>query len=318
MTELLLDSSINRLTITPIVYLDVWDLYKKHEATMWHAHEIKPEKDLADWNRLTVNERNFIKMVLGFFATSDLIVNENLSQRFLREITMIEAKSFYGFQFMMENIHSEVYSKFIETYITDMHERKEILESIKHIPTIKKKADWAKRWIESSNSLAERLIAFAIVEGVFFSGAFCSIYWLVEKECMAELARGNDFISRDEGLHCSFAILLYVKYITNKLTEARFKEILTEAVELEIEFINDALQCDLVGMNKEHMSMYIKYVADRLAQQLNHNKIYNTSNPFDFMVKIALKNKSNFFEKTPTEYSKIDTAHNEDDMFSGL
>ena len=314
--EFLVDPQLSRLTITPIVYQDVWKMYKVHEAAMWHANEIKPEKDLNDWAKLNDNQKHFIKMVLGFFATSDLIVNENLSQRFMREITMTEARTFYAFQMMMENIHSEVYSNFIETYISDKDERKHILESVKHVSSISKKAAWAKKWIDSDNPLSERIVAFSIVEGIFFSGAFCSIYWLVEKGLMPSLAKGNDFISRDEGLHMAFAVLLYTKYIVNRMTQERFNEILIEAVALEIEFINEALPCRLIGMNNSDMSIYIKYVADRLAKMLGYSPIYNCQNPFDFMVRISLKNKSNFFEETPTEYTTTNPTGNDTDMYA--
>lgn len=292
-----------RLTVLPVHHPDVWSMYQKHKALFWIESEVDLTKDMEHWNKLTNDEKHFIKYVLGFFASSDVIVSENLAKRFQNDVKMLEAKAFYGFQNMMEFIHSEMYSLLIMQYITDPDEQTRILNSVETIPCIGKKAAWAQKWIESSDSFATRLIAFVIVEGVFFSGSFCSIYWLAERGILPGLTLSNHFISRDEGLHCDFGCLLYNNYVKNKLSQERFEEIMCEAVELEIVFITDALPCRLIGINNTKMIQYIKYVADRIAKQLGHKPIYNEQQPFAFMDRIALTNKSNFFERTPSEYS---------------
>jgi ribonucleoside-diphosphate reductase beta chain len=318
-TEMLLDAKYDRLTISPIMFDDIWSMYKKHEASIWHAHEVKLDKDLVDWNELTDDARFFLKRVLAFFASSDMIVSENLAHRFMIEVKLTEAKVYYGFQLMMENIHSEVYSNIIDAYISNVDERKMLLNAVETIPCVKKKAEWARKWIESSESFAERLVAFAIVEGVFFSGAFCAIYWMNERGKLPGLAKGNDFIARDEGIHVAFACLLYSKYISNKMSESRFKLILMDAVDLEIEFITESLPCRLIGMNSTSMIKYIKYIANRLAIQLEHKEPYNDAiQPFPFMDRICLREKSNFFEDEPSAYKKfsvnVDNTNAYDDL----
>lgn len=304
--EMLLDDKYDRLTIEPIMFKDVWHMYKKHEASIWHAHEVKLDKDSEDWHALEENERYFLKHVLAFFASSDMIVAENLVVRFMKEIKMIEACVFYGFQLVMENIHSEVYSNIIVVYVPDPTERDALLNAVTTVPCIKKKALWAKKWIDTNSSFAERLVAFAIVEGVFFSGAFCSIYWMNERGKLPGLSKANEFIARDEGLHVEFACLLYTNYVNNKLSPERFNEIMTNAVECEIEFITQALPCTLLGMSAESMIEYIKFVANRLAVQLGHDEIYpGASQPFPFMDRICLPKKSNFFEDDSASYKKF-------------
>jgi ribonucleotide reductase beta subunit family protein with ferritin-like domain len=295
----------NRLTILPIKYMDIWEAYKTHESAIWHAHEIDLQTDLKDWATLSADEKHFVKYVLAFFASSDMIVAENLATRFMKEIKILEARVFYSFQNMIENIHSEVYSNMIEAYVSDQAEKMLLFNAVTTVPSVAKKATWAKKWIDSTSAtLAERLVAFAIVEGVFFSGAFCCIYWLRERGKMPSLCKANDFIARDEGLHTDFACLLYKKYIVNKLSQQRIVEIINEAVEIECEFITESLPCRLLGINSNLMKIYIKYVADRLLSQLGHSKIYNTKQPFDFMNRICLMGKTNFFEETPTDYKK--------------
>ena len=282
-------------------------MYKLHESAMWHSSEVKLDKDLADWEKLTNNEKYFMSMILAFFASSDLIVVENLSLRFMREIQMVEAQVFYNFQAMIENIHSEVYSNLLDTYITNLVERTRLLNAVVTIPCVNKKAHWAKQWIMSDLPLAHRLVAFAAFEGIFFSGAFCSIYWLVERGILPGLAKANSFIARDEGLHTDFATLLYCKYISNKLTQDELTAIITQAVDIEVEFITTSLPCKLLGMDSTQMTMYIKYVANRLVKQLGHSQVYNdVSQPFPFMDRIALRLKHNFFEIEPGEYQKIE------------
>lgn len=319
MEEPILQDDNKRWTIEPIVYPDIWKFYKLHESMIWHASEVKLHKDLPDWRALDDDERHFIKMVLAFFASSDVIVGDNLVERFIKEVKILEARTFYGCQLFMENIHSEVYSNMIVTYITDAAERNILLNAIKTVPCVTKKTNWARKWINDKSPFAMRLLAFAIVEGVLFSGSFCAIYWLNERCIMPGLADGNNFIARDEGLHTDFACHLYNKHIVNKLTEPEFKAIMTEAVAVEIEFITEALPCRLIGMNSELMIKYIKYVANRLTDQLGHVRIYDEVNecPFQFMTRIALKNKSNFFESDPTEYQK-DVSKEHDDPYADL
>lgn len=302
--EPILQDNPNRFVLFPIQYPDIWDFYKKSEALFWTAEEIDLQPDLVDWeNKLNDNERYFISQVLAFFAASDGIVNENLAENFLSEVQYTEAKFFYGFQVMMENVHSETYSLLIDTYIKDDQEKNHLFNAIETISCVKKKADWALRWIDKG-SFVERLIAFAAVEGIFFSGSFCSIFWLKKRGLMPGLSFSNQLISRDEGLHCDFACLLYNNHVQNKLTEEQVKEIILSAVEIEKEFVTDALPVNLIGMNADLMCEYIEFVADRLLIALNCAKVFGTANPFDFMENIALTNKTNFFEKRVAEYSK--------------
>jgi len=287
-------------------------MYKKATSVFWTAEEIDLSKDHTDWESLNGNEQHFIKYVLAFFAASDGIINENLAERFINEIQVPEAKAFYGFQIAMENIHSETYSLLIDTYVKNEKEKDTLFNAIHTIPSIKKKAEWCFKWISSDDaSFATRLVAFACVEGVFFSGAFCSIFWLKERGLMPGLALSNDFISRDESLHAEFACLLYNKHVKNKLSDAAIREIFYECVEIEDEFISEILPCRLLGMNGDLMKQYIRFVADRLLYQLGHEKIWNVKNPFHFMDRIGLENKSNFFEHTRlAEYSKANVQTN--------
>ena len=304
MTEHILQENKDRFVLFPIKYHDVWEYYKKSEASFWTAEEIDLSADMSDWDgKLNSDEKHFIKHVLAFFAASDGIVNENLAIHFLNEVQYPEARCFYGFQIMMENIHSETYSLLIDTYIKDPVEKDHLLHAIETVPCVQKKAEWALRWIENGNFL-ERLIAFAAVEGIFFSGSFCSIFWLKKRGLMPGLTFSNELISRDEGLHRDFACLLYTKYIQNKLDPQVIYDIIRDAVEIEKEFVTDALPVRLIGMNADLMCQYIEYVADHLLQTLNLNKIYNVTNPFDFMELISMEGKTNFFEKRVAEYKK--------------
>jgi ribonucleoside-diphosphate reductase beta chain len=302
--EPILKENPDRFVLFPIVHQDIWHFYKKSEANFWTAEEIDLEADLVDWNsKLNDDERHFVKHVLAFFAASDGIVNENLAENFVREVQYTEAKFFYGFQIMMENIHSETYSLLIDTYIKDSAEKGRLFKAIDTLACVKKKADWALRWIKNG-SFAERLVAFAAVEGIFFSGSFCSIFWLKKRGLMPGLSFSNELISRDEGLHCDFACLLYNDHIVNKLPKQRIQDIIINAVEIEKEFIIDALPVKLIGMNSDLMAQYIEFVADRLLMELGNDKVYNVSNPFDFMEMISLQGKTNFFEKRVGEYQK--------------
>ena len=301
--EPLLTENPDRYVMFPIQDADIWKMYKKQMDCFWRAEEIDFSKDEADWNRLTPNEQHFIKMVLAFFAASDGIVLENLGMRFMGEVQLSEARAFYGFQIMMENVHSETYSLLIDTYIKDKMEKASLFRAIDNYACIKKKADWAIKWIHDKRStFATRLIAFACVEGIFFSGAFCSIYWLKKRGLMPGLTFSNELISRDEGMHTEFAVLLYKKLLRHT-QKSRVYEIIKEAVEIEKEFICDALPCRLIGMNSALMSQYIEFVADRLAVQLGYDKIFNAANPFDFMEMISIEGKTNFFEKRVADYS---------------
>ncbi|GIV40158.1 MAG: ribonucleoside-diphosphate reductase [Thermonema sp.] len=311
--EPLLLEEKNRFVLFPIKHHEIWEMYKKAEASFWTAEEIDLSQDLRDWENLNEGERHFISHVLAFFAASDGIVNENLVLNFMREVTLPEARCFYGFQVMMENIHSETYSLLIDTYIKDSAEREHLFNAIETVPCVKKKAEWALRWIESPN-FVERLIAFAAVEGIFFSGSFCAIFWLKERGLMPGLSFSNELISRDEGLHCDFACLLYNQYIQNKLSPERVLEIITDAVAIEKEFITDALPVDLIGMNSRLMAQYIEFVADRLLVALGQEKHYNASNPFPFMDMISLQGKTNFFEKRVSEYRKAGVSSKKDDQ----
>jgi ribonucleoside-diphosphate reductase beta chain len=301
--EPLLAENPNRFVLFPIQHDDIWKMYKKAEASFWTAEEIDLSQDLKDWEDMTDNERHFISHVLAFFAASDGIVNENLAANFLREVQFPEAKCFYGFQIMMENIHSETYSLLIDTYIRDTQEKNRLFNALETVPCVKRKGEWALRWIQSEN-FAERLVAFAAVEGIFFSGSFCSIFWLKKRGLMPGLSFSNELISRDEGLHCDFACLLYSRYLKNKLPKARVLEIIKDAVSIEQEFVTDALPVNLIGMNANLMSQYIEFVADRLLVELGCEKVYHTANPFDFMEMISLQGKTNFFEKRVGEYQK--------------
>ena len=303
MTDPILTESTNRLAIFPIQYSDIWSLYKKQSDCFWRAEEIDFRMDKFD--ELSEGEQFFVSHILAFFAQSDGIVLENLATRFLTDVQIPEARSFYGFQIAMENIHGETYSLLIDSYIKDDAEKTKLLNGVDNFPCIKKKADWAIRWIGDGSSFATRLIAFAVVEGIFFSGAFCSIYWLKKRGLMPGLTFSNELIARDEALHCEFAVLLFSKLI-DKISEVRIHEIIKEAVEIEIEFICEALPCRLIGMSSSNMTLYIKFVADRLALQLGCDKIYNETNPFDFMEMISVESKANFFESRVSSYALSD------------
>lgn len=311
--EPLLVEDPNRFVLFPIKHDDIWKFYKQSQASFWTAEEIDLQQDLSDWKKLNDGERHFISHVLAFFAASDGIVNENLANNFLKEVQYAEAKCFYGFQIMMENIHSETYSLLIDTYIQDPKEKDRLLRAIETIDCVKKKADWALKWIESPN-FVERLISFAAVEGIFFSGSFCSIFWLKKRGLMPGLSFSNELISRDEGLHCDFACLLYADHIKNKISQARIYEIILHAVEIEKEFVTVALPVSLIGMNAELMCQYIEFVADRLLVSLGCQKHYNATNPFDFMEMISLQGKTNFFEKRVAEYQKSGVMADKDSM----
>ena len=302
-TEPLLAPDDNRFVMFPIKHNDIWEMYKKQIDCFWRAEEIDLSKDLTNWESLNGDERHFISMILAFFAASDGIVLENLATRFMSEVQVSEARAFYGFQIAMENIHSQTYSLLIETYIKDKEEKNKLFNAIEHFPCIKKKSDWAQKWIhDNRSSFATRLVAFACVEGIFFSGAFCSIYWIKKRGLMPGLTFSNELISRDEALHCEFAILLYSKLV-KKMDKSRIHELIKEAVEIETEFICDALPCRLIGMNSDMMTQYIQFVADRLSVQLGYKKIYNVTNCFPWMELISLESKSNFFEKKSDAYA---------------
>jgi ribonucleoside-diphosphate reductase beta chain len=309
--EVLLEENKERFVLLPIKYPKIWEMYKKSEQSFWTAEEVDLHADLKDWERLKDGEKHFIKHVLAFFAASDGIVNENLAVNFMREVQIPEARCFYGFQIMMENIHSEMYSLLIDTYIKDTAEKRYLFNAIETVPCVKKKADWALRYI-NNGSFAERLVAFAAVEGIFFSGSFCSIFWLKKRGLMPGLSTSNEFISRDEGMHCDFACLLY-SMLETKLTKERINEIITDAVKNEHEFVTDALPVSLIGMNAKLMCQYIEFVADRLLEALGYPKIYNSTNPFDFMEQISLQGKTNFFEKRVSEYKKASVGQNKED-----
>ncbi len=313
LSEPLLVEDPNRFVLFPIKHDDIWQFYKKAEASFWTAEEIDLSQDINDWKKMNDGERHFISHVLAFFAASDGIVNENLANNFLREVQYAEAKCFYGFQVMMENIHSETYSLLIDSYIQEPKEKDRLLRAIETIDCVKKKADWALKWIESDN-FVERLISFAAVEGIFFSGSFCSIFWLKKRGLMPGLSFSNELISRDEGLHCDFACLLYSDHIKNKLSQDRVYEIILNAVEIEKEFVTVALPVSLIGMNAELMCQYIEFVADRLLVSLNCQKYYNATNPFDFMEMISLQGKTNFFEKRVAEYQKSGVMSDKESM----
>ena len=315
--EPLLVPDENRFVMFPIKYDDIWNMYQKQVDCFWRPEEIDLSKDSSHWDGLNKDEQYFISMILAFFAASDGIVLENLAQRFMSDVQVSEARAFYGFQIAMENIHSHTYSNLIETYIKDKEEKSKLFNAISNYPCIKKKSDWAQKWMhDNRSSFASRLVAFACVEGIFFSGAFCSIFWLKKRGLMPGLTFSNELISRDEALHCEFAVLLYSKLI-KKMDKNRIHEIIKEAVEIETEFICEALPCRLIGMNSQLMTQYIKFVADRLSVQLGYKKIYNVINPFDFMEMISLESKSNFFERKTDSYALADkTQSNEDFAFT--
>ncbi len=301
--EPLLTENPQRFVLFPIKYNDMWEMYKKHMASFWTAEEIDLHQDLSDWEKLNSGEKHFIKHVLAFFAASDGIVLENLSEKFCSEIQVPEARCFYGFQIAMENIHSETYSLLIDTYIKDVNEKSNLFNAVSNFQVIHDKAQWAMNWINSSNSFAERLVAFAAVEGIFFSGSFCAIFWLKKRSLMPGLTFSNELISRDEGLHTDFACLLY-SHLQQQLDKERIYEIIRDAVEIEKRFVSDALPVELIGMNSSLMCQYIEYVADRLIFCLGYPKIYNVTNPFDWMDLISLQGKTNFFEKRVGDYQK--------------
>lgn len=295
----------DRFVLFPIKYHSVFEMYKNHMAVFWTAEEIDLVPDIADWEKLNKDEQHFIKHVLAFFAASDGIVNENLAQRFYNDVQIPEARCFYGFQIAMENIHSETYSLLIDTYVKDAKEKDELFHAVTHFPFVEKKAAWAMKWMQSKRSFAERLIAFAAIEGIFFSGSFCSIYWLKKRGLMPGLCTSNEFISRDEGLHCEFACLLHdLLSDEEKINKETITQIITEAVAIEKEFITEAIPVSLIGMNADLMSKYIEFVADFWLNRLGADKVYNTDNPFDWMELISLEGKTNFFEKRVSEYQK--------------
>ena len=310
--EFLLTENENRYVMFPIIDEDIWKMYKKQMDCFWRAEEIDLSKDIKHWATLNNDEQHFIKHILAFFAASDGIVLENLGQRFMNEVQIAEARAAYGFQIMMENIHSETYSLLIDTLVNEEREKTNLFEAINNYPCIKKKADWAIKWInDKRSSFATRLIAFAAVEGIFFSGSFCSIYWLKKRGLMPGLTFSNELISRDEGMHTDFAVLLFSK-LQKKPKKAKVIELIKEAVQIEQEFITEALPCKLIGMNAKLMKQYIEFVADRLIVQLGYPKIYNSANPFDFMEMISLEGKTNFFEKRVGDYSLSNNDKSED------
>lgn len=296
----------NRNTLFPIKYQTLWEEYKKQQACFWQAHEVNLTNDYFDWEKLDKDEKFFIKMVLAFFASSDLIVNKNIAENFSK-VKILEAQITYNWQETMENIHSEMYSLLIDTYIKDVEEKKYLFNAIENVPIIKRMAEWAYKWMNSDKPHNERLVAFSAYEGILFSGPFCAIYWIKERGVLPGLCLSNDFIARDEGLHVDFAIKTY-SLLTNKCSQQRLHEIIKEAVDLEIEFITESLPCKLIGMNSQLMIEYIKYVADRLCLSYGCEKIYDSKQPFTFMDRIGISSKKNFFEKTPTEYSKADNS----------
>ncbi|KAK9725418.1 hypothetical protein RND81_05G142100 [Saponaria officinalis] len=307
--EPILREESQRFCMFPIRYNQLWEMYKKAEASFWTAEEVDLSCDVQQWETLSDSEKHFISHVLAFFAASDGIVLENLAARFLNDVKVAEARAFYGFQIAMENVHSEMYSLLLETYIRDSKEKFHLFNAIDTIPCVNKKATWALNWIQSSNSFAERLVAFACIEGIFFSGSFCAIFWLKKRGLMPGLTFSNELISRDEGLHCDFACLLY-SLLQKKLLSSKVEQIVHEAVEIETEFVCESLPCDLIGMNAVLMSQYIKFVADRLLVALGNNKKYNVENPFDWMEFISLQGKANFFERRVGDYQKASVMSN--------
>lgn len=302
-TEQILKPDDNRYVMFPIEHNDIWQMYKRQVDCFWRAEEVDLSKDLKDWDKLSEDEKKFIKMVLAFFAASDGVVLENLAVRFMGDVQVSEARAFYGFQVAMENIHSEMYSLLIDTYIQDSAEKTKLFEATQNYPCIAKKADWAKKWLnDNRSSFGARLVAFAAIEGIFFSSSFASIYWIKKRGLMPGLTFSNELISRDEALHTEFAVLLYSK-LSKKLNKKRIYEIIQEAVEIEKEFITESIPCRMIGMNSKLMCQYIEFVADRLILQLGYDKVYNSTNPFDFMELISIESKVNFFERTNAEYA---------------
>ena len=317
-SEPILQPIPNHFTLFPINYPDIWEHYKKHLSTFWVAEEVPLDKDKTQWDTLSKDEQHFIKHILAFFAGSDGIVLENLVERFMSEIEIPEARCFYGFQIAIENIHSEMYSLLIDTLISDTQEKNKLFNAIQTIPCVGKKAKWALKWLQDDEAnFQTRLLAFSAVEGIFFSGSFCAIYWLKNRNIMPGLTMSNEFISRDEGLHTDFAILLY-SHIVNRLSEETVHQLFREAVEIEEEFINEAIPCQMIGMDSKKMSQYIHYVADRLLVQLNYSKLYNDSNPFSFMEHISTEEKTNFFEHRVTRYSKFGVDLNKTEQVFSL
>jgi len=315
--EPLLIENPNRFVLFPIKHDDVWQMYKQAEASFWTAEEVDLSEDMDHWNNLSNDERHFISHILAFFAASDGIVNENLAFRFSNEIQIPEARCFYGFQIAIENIHSEMYSLLIDTYISDSYEKQRLFNALETVPCVRQKADWAMRWINDSDSFAERLIGFACVEGIFFSSSFCSIYWLKKRGLMPGLTFSNELIARDEGMHTDFACLIYRK-LNNRLSADRVRQIVMEAVTIEKEFVTDALPVELIGMNSRLMCQYVEFCADRLLIELGVEKVYGSSNPFAFMEHISLQNKTNFFEARVGAYQKAGVMNksSEDRAFS--
>lgn len=308
----ILSPSADRFVLFPIKYHSVWEMYKKHLSIFWTAEEIDLIPDLADWEKLNDNEKHFISHVLAFFAASDGIINENLALRFYQDIQIPEVRCFYGLQIAIENIHSETYSLLIDTYIKDPDEKNRLFKAMTTVPCVGKKASWALKWMKSDNSFAERLLAFAAIEGIFFSGSFCAIFWLKKRGLMPGLATSNEFISRDEGLHCEFACLLHsLLQKENQCSPEAIQSIFAEAVEIEKDFVTSALPVDLIGMNAQSMTQYIEFVADVWCEKLGAGKIFNTPNPFDWMDLISLEGKTNFFEKRVTEYQKAGVMNND-------
>lgn len=314
MYEPLLDKNKNRFTYYPVEYKDVSEMYKKAKACIWMVEEVDLSKDLQDWNKLNFNEKKFLSYVLAFFAASDGIVNENLVEKLYSEVQVSEVKAFYSVQIFMETIHSEMYSLLIDTYINNVEEKKKLFNAIQTIPCIRKKAEWALKWIhDPKNTFSDRLLAFAAVEGIFFSGSFAAIYWFKKRGLLPGLTFSNELISRDEGLHTDFACLLF-KHLNNKPPESQIRKVIREAVDLEIEFLSEALPVSLIGMNKTSMGEYIKFVADRLLVELGLPKYYQTNNPFEFMDNINIEGKTNFFEKRNAEYQKCNVMSSRKDL----
>jgi ribonucleoside-diphosphate reductase subunit M2 len=311
----LLDPNPDRFVLFPIDHSDIWSMYKQAEASFWTAEEIDLAADMTDWAKLSDGDRQFVTHVLAFFAAADGIVNENLSTRFMREVQLPEARAFYGFQIAMESIHNETYSLLLDTYVKDPIERTRLLAAHRTIPVVQKKAEWAQRWIESSESFGQRLVAFACVEGIFFSGSFCAIFWMKKRGLMPGLTFSNELISRDEGLHTDFACLLYTK-LQQQLSPETIRDIVTSAVAIEKEFVCDAIPVALIGMNAGLMATYIEFVADRLLVSLGCDKLYNVQNPFDFMTQISLVGKTNFFEKRVGDYRKAGVGMSTDISFA--
>jgi len=315
--EPLLTEDPNRFVLFPLQHMDIWSFYKKAEASFWTVEEVDLSQDKQDWQKLTDNERYFLKYVLAFFATSDGIVNENLGANFMNEVQYSEARCFYGFQVSIENIHSEMYSLLIDSYVTDKEEKLKLFRAIEHFEAIKEKANWCLQWTNRDNaSFAERLVAFSACEGIFFSASFCAIFWVKKRGFLPGLCFSNELISRDEGLHCDFACLLYKDHLVNKLPIGRVQQIIKDAVEIEKDYVTNAIPVELIGMNSKLMCQYVEFCADRLLHSLGVAKVYNAANPFEWMQLISLQGKTNFFEKRVGEYSKAGVGTTEDTQFA--